>query len=206
MSCKLISITPDAEKLIAFCARVSNPKNQENKNIEGLLKYCFKHNHYSIFEMANMVVEITTSCPIATQILRHRSFTFQQFSQRYASVEMDIELPQLRRQHPTNRQMSLNDLDEDLVNELHYEIKKHFDDADLLYKRLLMKGVAKESARLILPQNAPTTMYMNGTIRSFIHYIQLRTGNGTQEEHKQIALQIKKIFQEQLPIIGKMLN
>lgn len=206
MSCKLVSITPECEKLIAYCARVSNAKNQENENIEGLLKYCYKNQHWSIFELGNMVIEINTSCAIANQILRHRSFTFQQFSQRYAKVEQDLEVPALRRKHKTNRQMSIDDLDDDLVNELQYEIKKHFEASNLLYKRLLSYDIASESARFVLPLNTPTKLYMNGTIRSWIHYINLRSANGTQIEHQHLALEIKKIFQEQLPIIGKLID
>lgn len=206
MNCKLVWITEKAEKHIAHMARVSNPANQLNTQIEGLLKYCMKNGHWSIFEMSHMAVEINCPCSIATQILRHRSFSFQQFSQRYAEVEFDIELPKLRSPHPKNRQMSLNDLDDDLVNELQYEIKKHFEASNLLYKRLLNRGVAKECARSVLPQQSSTRMYMVGSIRSWIHYLQVRTDPSTQEEHRKVALEIKKIFQENLPIIGKLLD
>ena len=206
MSVKLVWITDKAEQHIAHMARVSNPANQLNTKIAGLLQYCMKNSHWSIFEMSHMAVEINCPCSIATQILRHRSFSFQQFSQRYAEVEYDIELPKLRSPHPKNRQMSLNDLDEDLVNELQYEIKKHFEASNLLYKRLLSYDIASESARFVLPLNTPTKLYMNGTIRSWIHYINLRSANGTQIEHQILALEIKKIFQDNLPIIGQLID
>ena len=200
MSAKLIAITPNAEELIAYCARVSS-NNQENPNIKGLLKYCAKHGHWSIFELANMVIEVNTTRAISAQILRHRSFNFSEFSQRYSKVEMDLEIPQLRRQDLKNRQNSISDLDEELVNELQNEIIEHFKKTKDLYKKLLSKGVAKECARGVLPINCPTRMYMNGTIRSWIHYLQVRCGNGTQKEHMDIANQIKEIFKQQLPII-----
>ena len=200
MSVKFITITPDCEKLIAYCARVSS-SNQDNPNIKGLLKYCAKHGHWSIFELGNMVVEVNTTRAIGEQIIRHRSLCCQIFSQRYQKVEQDIEIPKLRRQCLKNRQMSIDDLDEDLVNELQYEIKKHFEASNLLYKRLLSYGVAKECSRAVLPMNSPSKMYINGSIRSWIHYLQVRCGNGTQIEHQEISLKIKKIFQEQLPII-----
>jgi thymidylate synthase (FAD) len=187
-------------------ARVSNPANQLNTEIEGLLKYCMRNCHWSIFEMSHMAVEINCPCSIATQILRHRSFSFQMFSQRYAEVEFDIELPKLRSPHPKNRQMSLNDLDEGLVNQLQEDINKHFKDSNILYKKLLKKGVAKECARAVLPQQSPTRMYMVGSIRSWIHYLQVRTDPSTQEEHRKVALEIKKIFQDNLPIIGKLID
>jgi len=200
MSVKLISISPDAEKLIAYCARVSS-NNQDNPNIKGLLKYCAKHGHWSIFELANMVVEINTTRAISAQIIRHRSFNYQEFSQRYAKVEMDLKIPKLRRQDLKNRQNSISDLDHDLVEELQNHITEHFKKTKNLYNILLDKGVAKECARMVLPMSSPTRMYMNGTIRSFIHYIQVRTHESTQKEHRRVALEIKEIFKEQLPII-----
>jgi len=205
MSCKLIWITPNAEKLIAYCARVSNPKNQDNENIEGLLKYCFNHKHFSIFEMANMCIEIKTTRAISAQILRHRSFTYQEFSQRYSTVEQDLEIPLLRRQDIKNRQNSINDLDQDVVKELQKDIIEHFKKTKDLYQKLLDKGVAKECSRMILPMSSPTTLYMNGTLRSWIHYIQLRSANGTQLEHMHLAKQIKEIFKNACPIIGLFL-
>jgi thymidylate synthase (FAD) len=205
MSCKLIWITPNAEKLIAYCARVSNPKNQDNENIEGLIKYCFNHKHFSIFEMANMCIEIKTTRAISAQILRHRSFTYQEFSQRYSTVEQDLEIPLLRRQDIKNRQNSINDLDQDVVKELQKDIIEHFKKTKDLYQKLLDKGVAKECSRMILPMSSPTTLYMNGTLRSWIHYIQLRSANGTQLEHMHLAKQIKEIFKNACPIIGLFL-
>ena len=206
MSCKLIWVTENAEKLISYCCRVSNPKNQDNENIEGLLKYCIKNGHWSILQMASMCVEINTTRAISSQIIRHRSLNIQEFSQRYQKVEQDLEIPELRRQHPTNRQMSLNDLDEDLVNELQYEIKKHFEASNLLYKRLLSYGVAKECSRAILPMNSPTKMYVSATLRDWFHFINVRTHISTQKECRDIALEIKRIFQEQFPIIGNLLD
>ena len=200
MSVKLISITPNAQELIAYCARVSS-NNQENPNIKGLLKYCAKHSHWSVFEMSNMVIEVNTTRAIGEQIIRHRSLTTQVFSQRYAKVEQDLEIPKLRRQDLKNRQHSINDLDEELVNELQNEIIEHFKKTKDLYNILLKKGVAKECARSILPMNSPTKMYINGSVRSWVHYLQVRCGNGSQAEHTEIANKIKEIFKEQLPII-----
>jgi thymidylate synthase (FAD) len=196
----LISITPDCEKIIAYCARVSS-KTQDNPNIERLLKYCIKHRHWSIFEMGNMCIEINTTRAISAQILRHRSFHFQEFSQRYSKVEQDLEIPLLRRQDLKNRQNSISDLDEDLVNELQNDIIEHFKKTKDLYQKLLDKSVAKECARMVLPMNSPTRLYMNGTIRDWIHYLQVRTDPSTQFEHREVALKIKEIFKEQLPII-----
>ena len=197
---KLIWITPDAEKLMAYCARVSS-SNQENPNIKGLLKYCIREGHWSIFEQANMCVEINTTRAISAQILRHRSFSYQEFSQRYASVEQDLEIPLLRRQDLKNRQNSINDLDKELVNKIQDDIIIHFKKTKDLYKKILDLGVAKECARMILPMNSPTKLYMNGNIRSWIHYLKVRCGNGTQLEHMEIANEIKEILKIQLPII-----
>lgn len=204
--CKLIWKTENAEKIISYCCRVSNPKNQDNENIEGLLKYCIKNGHWSILQMASMCVEINTTRAISSQIIRHRSLNIQEFSQRYASVEMDLEIPQLRRQCLKNRQMSIDDLDEDLVNELQYEIKKHFEASNLLYKRLQSYGVAKECCRAVLPMNSPTRMYVSATLRDWFHFLNVRTHISTQKECRVIALEIKKIFQEHFPIIGKLLD
>ena len=197
---KLIWITPDAEKIIAYCARVSS-SNQDNPDIKGLLKYCAKHGHWSVFEMANMCIEINTTRAISAQILRHRSFSFQEFSQRYASVEQDLEIPQLRRQDLKNRQNSINDLDKEMVENIQGEIIEHFKKTKDLYRKILNLGVAKECARSILPMNSPTRMYINGSIRSWIHYLQVRTHESTQLEHRIVALQIKEIFKKELPII-----
>ena len=200
MSARLISITPEAEKIIAYCARVSSP-NQDNPNIDRLLKYCARNGHWSIFEMANMVIEVNTTRAISAQIIRHRSFNFQEFSQRYSSVEQDLEIPKLRRQDLKNRQNSISDLDDCLVNELQNEISEHFKKTKDLYKKILDKGVAKECARFILPMNSPTKLYINGTIRSWIHYLQVRCHASTQLEHREIATQILEIFKQQLHII-----
>lgn len=206
---KLLSVTPDAEKHIAYCARVSNPNNQENTNFEGLIKYCIKHQHWSIFEQAFMTVEINTTRGIAAQILRHRSFTFQEFSQRYADTKLlsqYIPTPELRRQDDKNRQNSTDDLDGYLKQVLEAEIQEHFAKAQQLYNRLLNQGVAKECARFILPLATPTRLYMTGSIRSWIHYIDLRAANGTQKEHMDIAEKVKCIFTCQFPSISSALE
>ena len=197
---RLIWITPNAQELIAYCARVSS-SNQENPNIKGLLQYCCKHGHWSVFEMCNMCIEINTTRAISAQILRHRSFSFQEFSQRYASVEQDLEIPQLRRQDLKNRQNSINDLDKELINKIQDDINIHFKKTKDLYRKILNLGVAKECARMVLPMNSPTKLYMNGSIRSWIHYLNVRCSNGTQLEHIEIANQIKEIFKKELPII-----
>jgi len=206
---RLISATPDAEKHIAYCARVSNPKNQENNNFEGLLKYCIKNQHWSIFEHAFLTVEINTSLAIATQILRHRSFTFQQFSQRYAdSTELQLELPtpDLRRQDTKNRQNSTDDLDYNVKVNLEERIQKHFERSLALYNEMLEKGVAKECARFVLPQATQTRLYMSGSIRSWMHYIDLRSAHGTQKEHMEVAEAIRCIFTCQFPTISSALG
>jgi thymidylate synthase (FAD) len=206
---KLISATPNAEQHIAYCARVSNPKNQENSNFEGLLKYCIKNQHWSIFEHAFLTVEINTSLAIATQILRHRSFTFQQFSQRYAdSTELQIELPvpDLRRQDAKNRQNSTDDLGDYLKLTLQERIRKHFQISLDLYNDMLEKGVAKECARFVLPQATQTRLYMSGSLRSWMHYIDLRSAHGTQKEHMEVAEAIRCIFTCQFPTISAALG
>jgi thymidylate synthase (FAD) len=209
MTVKLISITPDAEKTMAYVARVSNPANQENDNYAGLLKYCIKHNHWSVFEQSFMTLEIETNRGIAAQILRHRSFTYQEFSQRYADTSLltdHIPIPDLRRQDTKNRQNSIDDIPEYTKLKLQGEIAEHFAAANALYKRLLNAGVAKESARFVLPLATPTRIYMSGSCRSWIHYIQLRSANGTQKEHMDIALECKKVFTEQFPTVAEALE
>ncbi len=206
---KLISVTPNAERHIAYCARVSNPKNQSNNSFEGLLKYCIQNQHWSIFEHAFVTVEINTSLAIATQILRHRSFTFQQFSQRYAdSTELQLELPipELRRQDTKNRQNSTDDLPADVSISFQTRIENHFKEAILLYQGMLDAGVAKESARFVLPQATQTRLYMSGSLRSWIHYINLRSAHGTQAEHKKIAELCKCIFVDEFPTIAAALD
>ena len=206
---KLVSLTPDAEETIAYIARVSNPKNQDNEKYDKLLKYMIDHGHWSPFEQAYMTIEIQTSLAIATQILRHRSFTFQQFSQRYAEknlINESIDLPELRRQDTKNRQNSIDDIAQDIKDEFNKRIRKHFDDSTKLYDDLLNEGVAKESARFVLPQATTTRMYMTGTIRSWMHYIDLRAGHGTQKEHMDIANQIQIIFKDNMPVIALTMN
>jgi thymidylate synthase (FAD) len=209
MTVKLISVTPDAEKTMAFIARVSNPANQDNENYSKLLAYCIKHNHWSVFEQSSMTLEIETNRGIAAQILRHRSFTFQEFSQRYADTNLiaeDIPLPELRRQDTKNRQNSTDDLPADLKIELYSKIQDHFDAAQNLYKELLEADVAKECARFVLPLAVPTRIYMTGSCRSWIHYINLRSAHGTQKEHMIIAEECKKVFTEQFPSVSQALE
>lgn len=206
---KLISVTPDAEEHIAYCARVSNPGNQDNEKYAGLIKYCIKHQHWSIFEQAFMTLEIETSRGIAAQVLRHRSFTFQEFSQRYADSSLlasEIPLPELRRQDEKNRQNSTDDLDPKLVEIMDKQMITLFDSAMALYEQMLKAGVAKECARFVLPLATKTKMYMTGSIRSWIHYIELRSANGTQKEHMDIANSCKAIFKEQFPVIAEALD
>lgn len=202
---KLVSFTPDAEKTIAYCARVSNPNNQDNDNIEKLLKYCIDHKHWSIFEMASMTLEINTTRGLAAQILRHRSFNFQEFSQRYADTTLladEIPLFDLRRQDNKNRQNSIDDISDETKSKWISQIRQHFAKAKAIYDGMIQDGVAKECARFVLPLATPTRLYMNGNIRSWITYISLREKNGTQQEHIDIAKQCKSIFCELFPIIG----
>jgi len=205
----LVSVSPDAQKTIAYCARVSNPKNQDSDDYAKLLRYCIQHGHWSIFEMANMVLEINTTRGIAAQILRHRSFSFQEFSQRYADASFlgeTINTPELRTQDPDNRQNSidnLNDVKEAIYNQ---NMRELFAKSKALYDMMISDGVAKECARFVLPLATPTKMYMNGTVRSWIHYINLRTGYGTQKEHMTIAEECKKIFISELPLISEALG
>ena len=208
MKVSLLSVTPDAEKHIAYCARVSNPSNQDNDSFDGLLKYCIKHRHWSIFEQAYMTLEIETTRAIAAQILRHRSFTYQEFSQRYADSTAlgDIKIPDLRRQDTKNRQNSTDDLDPIIVDRLQRQMITLFSSAKNLYLQMLDAGVAKECARMVLPLASPTRMYMTGSVRSWIHYIDLRSANGTQKEHMDIANECKRLFTEQFPIIGGALD
>lgn len=200
MKTQLISVTPNAEKIIMYCARVSNPANQNSENTK-LLDYCIKNGHWSIFEMANMCIEITTSRAIAQQILRHRSFSFQEFSQRYAKVQ-DFEYYEARRQDLKNRQNSINDMNSADKEWFQTAQEQVIEYCSALYEEALNKNIAKEQARFLLPLNTQTKLYMNGSIRSWLHYLDLRCGNGTQKEHKDIADEIKKIFIEQFPNIA----
>ena len=208
MNVKLVSITPDAEKMMAYIARVSNPSNQENEKYAGLLKYCIKHNHWSVFEQATMTLEIETTRAIAAQILRHRSFTFQEFSQRYADTQLleTIELPELRRQDSKNRQNSIDDLDPKVVDTLNRQMNTLFSSAFALYNQMLEEGVAKECARMVLPLCTPTKLYMTGSCRSWIHYINLRSAHGTQKEHMEIARECACIFAGQFPAVAEALG
>jgi thymidylate synthase (FAD) len=209
MEVKLISVTPEAEKHIAYCARVSNPKNQESDSFAKLIKYCIKHKHWSIFEQAFMTVEINTTRGLAAQILRHRSFTFQEFSQRYADTNLlseEIPLPELRRQDEKNRQNSIDDMEEEKIFVMNKMVRDLFRDAMNTYNFLLTQGVAKECARFVLPLATPTRLYMTGSIRSWIHYIDLRSANGTQKEHMDIAEAIRCIFVCQFPTISEALE
>jgi len=202
-SVSLISVSPKAEELIAYCARVSNPQNQDNPDSERLIKYLITHNHWSPFEMAHVVMEINTTRSIAAQILRHRSFSFQEFSQRYADVSsLDFARPpQLRRQDLSNRQNSIDDLKSDDVCLYTRRIARLFAETEDLYREMVSAGIAKECAREVLPLATPTRLYMAGSVRSWIHYIDLRSANGTQREHQVIAHQCKEILVKALPVV-----
>lgn len=209
MTVNLETITPNAERTMGRIARVSNPANQDNEDVAGLLAYCIRHKHWSVFEHAHITMEIQTTRDIAAQILRHRSFTFQEFSQRYAAVTSVAPTPELRLQDLKNRQNSIDVIDGLKANELtvlQSKIAAHFLKSQDLYEELLAAGVAKECARKILPLNTETTIYMTGTVRDWIHYITLRSGNGTQKEHMQIANDAKDLFVEALPTVGKALG
>jgi thymidylate synthase (FAD) len=206
MNVDLTWVTPNAEELIVKMARVSAPKNQDNmETAPKLLRYLIKHKHWSPFEMANMCVEIETTRAISPQILRHRSFSFQEFSQRYADTNElgSAVIPHLRRQDQKNRQNSIDDLSSDLVGTYYRRISELYENAEHLYREMVSNGIAKECARSILPLSTQTRLFMNGTLRSYIHYLQVRTDPSTQLEHRQIALEIKKIFCQQFPIIGE---
>ncbi len=206
---QLITSTPNAEKSMAYIARVSNPKNQDNEDFSKLLGYCIKHEHWSVFEQAYMTLQIETNRGIAAQILRHRSFTFQEFSQRYADstqLASQIPIPNLRRQDSKNRQNSIEDLQPELEQEFNKKIETHFKQSIVLYQEMLEAGIAKECARFVLPLSTPTRIYMTGSCRSWIHYINLRTGHGTQKEHKEIAEECRNIFCRQYPIVSMALG
>jgi thymidylate synthase (FAD) len=209
MNAKLITSTPDAEKTMAYVARVSNPNNQENENYSGLLKYCIKHQHWSVFEQAYMTLELSTTRGLAAQVLRHRSFTYQEFSQRYADSSLlaeEIPLPELRRQDTKNRQNSIDNIDPFVRQEFQIKMQRHFEEGMKLYKEMLDASIAKECARFVLPLAVPTKIYMTGSCRSWIHYISLRTANGTQQEHMDLANDCKKIFIEQYPTVAEALE
>ena len=208
MKVNLVTVTPDAEKQMGYIARVSNPQNQTNPAVAGLLGYCIKHGHWSVFEQAHMTVEIETTRGIAAQILRHRSFTFQEFSQRYANTNLlgEIEVPDLRSQDLKNRQNSNDDIPEEQTKRLQDQIKRYFAEGIDLYNELIREGVAKECARFVLPLATPTRIYMTGSVRSWIHYIDLRSAHGTQKEHMDIVEEIRGIFKQQFPVCTNALN
>ena len=208
MNVKLITVTPNAEETMGYVARVSNPNNQDNPKVAGLLGYCIKHQHWSVFEQAHMTLEIETTRGIAAQILRHRSFTYQEFSQRYANTNMlgKIEVPDLRSQDDKNRQNSIDDIPQDQKARLQGQIQRYFSEGIDLYNELIREGVAKECARFVLPLATPTRIYMTGSVRSWIHYIDLRSAHGTQKEHMDIAEACRQIFIEQFPIVSTALN
>ena len=208
MNVQLITVTPDAEKNMAFVARVSNPSNQTNENFSGLLAYCIKHQHWSVFEQAHMTLEVETTRGIAAQVLRHRSFTFQEFSQRYANTNLlgAIPVPDLRRQDKKNRQNSIDDIPEKQTSFLQKEIAAYFAEGIDLYNELIREGVAKECARFVLPLATPTKIYMTGSVRSWVHYINLRSAHGTQKEHMDIAEACRKVFVEQFPTVSEALE
>ena len=209
MNVKLVTVTPKAEETMGYIARVSNPNNQSNPAVAGLLGYCIKHGHWSVFEQAHMTLEIETTRGLAAQILRHRSFTYQEFSQRYADVSFireDIPLPELRRQDTENRQNSIDDIDPITQQNFEIDMRKHFDQSIDLYKKMLRAGVAKECARFVLPLATPTKLYMTGSCRSWVHYIQLRSGHGTQKAHMDIANECKTIFSQQFPVVAEALT
>ena len=208
MKVSFVNITADPEQTMAYIARVSNPNNQDNENYAGLLRYCIKHQHWSVFEQSSMTLEIETTRGLAAQILRHRSFTFQEFSQRYADSNLlgEIELPELRRQDTKNRQNSIDDLDPEVVEKLEKQMNTLFSSSLALYNQMLESGVAKECARFVLPLATPTRLYMTGSCRSWIHYIQLRSANGTQKEHMDIANACKQLFVEKYPTVAEALE
>ena len=209
MNVKFVSITPDAEKMMAYIARVSNPANQQNEKYSGLLKYCIKHNHWSVFEQSSMTLEIETTRGLAAQILRHRSFTYQEFSQRYADTKLldtEIPVPDLRSQDLKNRQNSNDDIPQEKKTEYQAVIARHFEDSMNLYNALLDEGIAKECARFVLPLATPTRLYMTGSCRSWVHYITLRSAHGTQKEHMDIAHECRRIFTEQFPAVSEALD
>ena len=204
-----MTVTPKAEETMGYVARVSNPNNQSNPEVAGLLGYCIKHGHWSVFEQAHMTVEIETTRGLAAQILRHRSFTYQEFSQRYADSSMladEIPLPELRRQDLKNRQNSTDDMDQRKVNHYNRKMQQHFKQGMQLYQNMLKDGVAKECARFVLPLATPTRLYMTGSIRSWIHYIDLRSAHGTQKEHMDLVEEIRKIFKTEFPICTNALG
>ena len=208
MKVSFVNITADPEATMAYIARVSNPSNQKNENYAGLLRYCIKHQHWSVFEQSSMTLEIETTRGLAAQVLRHRSFTFQEFSQRYADSNLlgNIDLPDLRRQDTKNRQNSIDNLEPEIVEKLNKQMTTLFQSSLALYNQMLELGVAKECARFVLPLATPTRLYMTGSCRSWIHYIQLRSAHGTQKEHMDIANACKGLFVQYYPTVAEALE
>ena len=208
MKVSFVNITADPEQTMAYIARVSNPSNQNNENYAGLLRYCIKHQHWSVFEQSSMTLEIETTRGLAAQVLRHRSFTFQEFSQRYADSNLlgKIDLPDLRRQDTKNRQNSIDNLEPQIVEKLNKQMTTLFESSLALYNQMLELGVAKECARFVLPLATPTRLYMTGSCRSWIHYIQLRSAHGTQKEHMDIANACKGLFVQYYPTVAEALE
>ena len=208
MKVSFVNITADPEQTMAYIARVSNPNNQNNENYAGLLRYCIKHQHWSVFEQSSMTLEIETTRGLAAQVLRHRSFTFQEFSQRYADSDLlgKIDLPDLRRQDTKNRQNSIDNLEPQIVEKLNKQMTTLFESSLALYNQMLELGVAKECARFVLPLATPTRLYMTGSCRSWIHYIQLRSAHGTQKEHMDIANACKGLFVQYYPTVAEALE
>jgi len=208
MKVSFVNITADPEQTMAYIARVSNPSNQSNENYAGLLRYCIKHQHWSVFEQSSMTLEIETTRGLAAQVLRHRSFTFQEFSQRYADSNLlgKIDLPDLRRQDTKNRQNSIDNLEPEIVEKLNKQMTTLFESSLALYNQMLELGVAKECARFVLPLATPTRLYMTGSCRSWIHYIQLRSAHGTQKEHMDIANACKGLFVQYYPTVAEALE
>ena len=208
MKVSLVTVTPRAEETMGYIARVSNPQNQTNPVVAGLLGYCVKHGHWSVFEQAHMTLEIETTRAIAAQILRHRSFTFQEFSQRYANTNLlgSIPAPELRRQYSKNRKNRIDDIPEEQTKRLQDQIERYFAEGIDLYNELIREGVAKECARMVLPLATPTRIYMTGSVRSWIHYIDLRSAHGTQQEHMDIVKEVRSIFKQQFPVVTNALN
>ena len=208
MKVSFVNITADPEQTMAYIARVSNPSNQNNDNYAGLLRYCIKHQHWSVFEQSSMTLEIETTRGLAAQVLRHRSFTFQEFSQRYADSNLlgKIDLPDLRRQDTKNRQNSIDNLEPEIVEKLNKQMTTLFESSLALYNQMLELGVAKECARFVLPLATPTRLYMTGSCRSWIHYIQLRSAHGTQKEHMDIANACKRLFVQYYPTVSEALE
>jgi thymidylate synthase (FAD) len=206
MNVNLVWSTPNAEEMIVKMARVSAPKNENNMDTAPrLIRYLINHKHWSPFEMANLCVEINTTRAISAQILRHRSFSFQEFSQRYADTNElgSAVIPHLRRQDQKNRQNSIDDLPAELVGSYYRRISQLYEESEHLYNEMISNGVAKECARSILPLSTQTRLFMNGTLRSWIHYIDLRCSNGTQMEHAQLTHEAKKVFTKQFPLISE---